>query len=113
MIYLPSSPAIGGTMLAAYIAAEPHRQAISNQIVARLEPAGRVGPHARYYIVQRPERRAVFRGILLSLGSKLPEWSKDNHRASQRNRAFMDRHRDAYIASRQAAAATSGASHVG
>lgn len=91
MIYLPSSPAIGGTRLAAYIAADPARSAIFDQIVARLGPVGRVGDEARLYIIDRPERRAVFRGILISLAMLLPEWSKEHAAARRRNRQFRDR----------------------
>ena len=92
-------------MLAAYIAAEPDRRVIFDHIQERLEPAGRVGDHARYYIVQRPQRRAVFRGILLCLHECLPAWSKDNAGAAAENRAFTDAHRESYAAYRKAARA--------
>ncbi len=93
MIYLPTSPEIGGPMLAAYIAADPDRAAIFDLIQAKLEPAGRLGDDARFYVAGRPQRRAVLRGILLCLGEKLPAWTKDNARAEQANRAFAKRYR--------------------
>lgn len=91
-------------MLAAYIAAEPDRRAIFNRIRERLEPTGRVGDHARFYIVQGPDRRAVFRGILLCLGGRLPAWSKDNREAAADNHRFSEVHRESYVASRKEAA---------
>lgn len=105
MIYIPTTPAAGGPMLAAYIAAEPDRRVIFDHIQERLEPTGRVGDHARYYIVQRPQRRAVFRGILLCLRECLPAWSKDNAGAAAENRAFTEEHRASYAAYRKAALA--------
>ena len=104
MIYLPSSPAAGGPMLAAYIAADPHRTAIYEEILARLETAGGLGPRARFWICQRPERRAVLRGVLIALKEKLPPWSKDCRASAEENGAFLQTYQATYRAEQRASA---------
>ena len=108
MIYLPQSPRQGGPMLAAYIAADPHRLAIFNQIAARLGPAGLLGDRARFWTCQRPQRRAVLRGILLCLHEVLPNWTKDNAASKAENHEFIAYNREAYHSAQTGALADVG-----
>ena len=96
MIYLPLSLEAGGAMLAAYIAADPARSIVYAAIRERLEPAGKVGDTARYYVVGNAFRRAVFRGILIAVGAKVPDWAKDNQQARADNQAFAETSRATY-----------------
>lgn len=89
MIYLPSSPEIGGPKLAAYLAA-PRRRAVFDNIRSRLGPVGRVDDLARYYIVSDDYRQRIFRKILLACRCRVPAWARMTDDATELNRAFME-----------------------
>jgi hypothetical protein len=88
-------------MLAGYIAADPIRRQIFDNIRFRLDPASRVGDLARFYVVRCARRRAVLRGILLTTGQRLPDWVKETPAAAEANQQFVADHRDAYNAFRR------------
>ena len=101
MTYLPSSPEIGGPKLAAYVAADPRRRAVFDNIRSRLGPAGKVEALARYYIVRCEYRREVFREILLACRCRLPCWARRSHAAAEMNKVFVEEYREAYNAFRR------------
>lgn len=99
MLNIPQSPT-EGTLLAAYLAADNSRCPVFDNLIDRLTPDGRVGIIARYYVSRCAHRRAVYRGILLALGEKLPEWAKETPKASAMNRVFVTKYRGMYNAYR-------------
>ena len=114
MTYIPSSPDAGGPYLAAYIAADPRRNRVFDNINARLGPAGKVEALARYYIVRNAYRREVFRGILIATRCKIPIWARESFASAEANRAFIADYRDAYNAFRkETRGSQAGCSHAG
>jgi hypothetical protein len=69
---------------------------VAQNILARLDPDGRVGIIARYYIVRSDFRRATFRGIVIAAGLPLPDWAQSTRLAASVNRAFVLDHRAEY-----------------
>ncbi|MBD2841506.1 hypothetical protein [Erythrobacter rubeus] len=100
MLNFPRSPDAGCERLAAYLAADPDRCPVYENIAGRLTPDGRFGIIARYYVIRCAFRRAVFRGVLIATGQKLPSWAKETPEAAEKNRVFVARYRLAYNAYR-------------
>ena len=90
MIYLPSSPEIGGPTLVSYLAADPRRRAEFDNITARLGPLGKVENTTRFYVVQSPFRRQVFRRSLAAVHEEIPLWAMEGAHAAGANRQFID-----------------------
>ena len=100
-LYIPISPETGGAMLDAYIAADPSRRPVFDNIKLRLEEAGGLGTIARYYVTRCAHRRAVLRGILITTQQRIPGWLCEDASAAHRNRRFILHHRKEYLAFRQ------------
>lgn len=96
MLNFPRSPNTGGERLCAYLAADPDRDAVYDNIANRLRSDGRFGVIARYYTIRCGFRRAVFRGVLIATGQSIPSWANETLNAAEQNRIFVARYRSAY-----------------
>ncbi|MCE7796545.1 hypothetical protein LWE61_08210 [Sphingobium sufflavum] len=90
MLDLPFNPAnLGDTPLARYLAADHRRVPVLRRITELLDDDGRIGDRCRFYVVRNFFRRAILRGVLLTLNINLPSWLFENPKASADNKRFV------------------------
>lgn len=95
-IIFPRTPEDGGSNLAALLAADPGRRAVFKNIAFRLEPDGRLGDRARFYVASAPFRRATLRSVLSATGQHIPTWAREGRAAERQNADFITAYRESY-----------------